>query len=787
MPSFLLERLKNFCFSLACVLLIFVSQVGFSVSMARAEEVGAIVPDGSTATAVTLSQGGHLSVMPAPKDSFGVSLNRYTRFSVPKEGVSLLNDTVQAKLLIQEVTGTSRSLLHGALTVVGPKADVVVVNPHGIEVQGGRFINTGRTVLAAARPTLTDGTLSFDPSGSVVMSGDGGEQDTGDLSVLGQTIEVSGSIKREGALDLVAGHGRMRLDPSGVIETETSDVLPPPGEIHAITMRSGALLNGGTIRILTTSKGAGVLALGTVQALEGGLTLRAHGDVTLGGHVGAKGAVRVVAQSLSTAPGGVSVQSSQSAVRLETTGGSLSLIDATLSAAGPDFSDLSSSASIEMISRADLILKGEQDKRVTLTAEAGDVIASADAAVSFSSVDLKTPGRFSLISQGAFLAHDTSVEAQTLSLTSFGKAGLFGSVFKTDYTQWITAQDIVLDDVGEKRSSLSSQKEGLILKATGGDIVLLGAFLSAGYPVPLETGGEAAVFLDALGDIVLESTSARRAEISSKEGNLVFRAGRDFYNASGFIFANGDSDIKVLGKIINQTLLDGPSALQAVHDRTGFFLWSDETHRVQGPEVRFPDVLAGILATGKVTLSAASFHNHAALVEADAIEIDTTGDIRNEGVVLGRADFRRRCIVVCWGRGSSTLSVLEAQIRARGTLTLRAGGAIEMTTAGAVSNEALLAEAARVSLSSLSMPVFWMRRAGFSGVFGLSDGVWIEGSAGSFMGSFFQGLTIESPSITAEGSQFFAQTEKKTSSPIRLLPAPSAPLPTQGWFEWILP
>lgn len=55
-----------------------------------------------------------------------------------------------AKVIVNEVTSGRPTALNGLMEVAGGAASVVVANPDGIRVNGGRFINTSRAVLTRA-------------------------------------------------------------------------------------------------------------------------------------------------------------------------------------------------------------------------------------------------------------------------------------------------------------------------------------------------------------------------------------------------------------------------------------------------------------------------------------------------------------------------------------------------------------------------------------------------------------------------------------------------------------
>lgn len=93
----------------------------------------------------------------------GLSHNKFKNYNVNPQGLILNNSKVvtetqlagyisynknltgnNASLILNEVTGTNRSLLGGYTEVAGVAADVIVANPNGITVNGGGFIQIHR-------------------------------------------------------------------------------------------------------------------------------------------------------------------------------------------------------------------------------------------------------------------------------------------------------------------------------------------------------------------------------------------------------------------------------------------------------------------------------------------------------------------------------------------------------------------------------------------------------------------------------------------------------------------
>ena len=232
----------------------------------------------------------------------GLSHNKYSRFSVDAAGAVLNNSDASvaqsqlggllqgnanlagsgtARVILNEVTGTGRSQLAGALEVHGTAADVVVANPNGIACDGCRFINTPRATLSTGAPELGagGGLAALRVEGGDILVGAGGAamDATAVFDLVARRIVVEGPVNAGGALNLVAG--RNRYDYAAGL----ASALAPDGEEPGIAIDS-TLLGGmyaGRIAIVSNDRGAGVRMHGQMAASAGNMTLSADGNLVL--------------------------------------------------------------------------------------------------------------------------------------------------------------------------------------------------------------------------------------------------------------------------------------------------------------------------------------------------------------------------------------------------------------------------------------------------------------------------------------------------------------------------
>ena len=191
----------------------------------------------------------------------GISHNRYINFNVSKQGLILNNgnsDTqtklggiiygnpnvkdAQASTILNEVTGSSRSHIDGYIEVAGKSADVIVVNPRGITVNGGGFINTPKATLDAKGSDISVEGKGLDGSTTALMS------------LKGNRVKINANIYAK-KLSVEAGSGG--IDSSAL------------GGLYAnvITLRSGA-------------SGIGVNLAGDILSQKS-LSIDSKGDIVL--------------------------------------------------------------------------------------------------------------------------------------------------------------------------------------------------------------------------------------------------------------------------------------------------------------------------------------------------------------------------------------------------------------------------------------------------------------------------------------------------------------------------
>ncbi|WP_312122239.1 hemagglutinin repeat-containing protein [Kosakonia cowanii] len=235
----------------------------------------------------------------ATPNGAGISHNQFKDYNVGTEGLILNNATGQltqtqlgglvqnnpnlragqeARGIINEVTGGSRSQLQGYTEVAGKAANVMVANPYGITCNGCGFINTPNATLTTGKPQFdAAGNLSAleVTKGTITVEGKGLDASASDaLSLISRATEVNAAIH---AKALTVTTGANRVDASG-----NATPIAGEGAAPVVAVDTGALggMYANRIHLVSTEKGVGV-NLGNLAARQGDIQLDANGKMVI--------------------------------------------------------------------------------------------------------------------------------------------------------------------------------------------------------------------------------------------------------------------------------------------------------------------------------------------------------------------------------------------------------------------------------------------------------------------------------------------------------------------------
>ncbi|PFH10112.1 filamentous hemagglutinin family protein [Collimonas sp. PA-H2] len=282
-----------------------------------------IVSDGGTATTISTAANGRQTVNIAPAVS-GVSQNSYSQFNVSQAGASLNNVGVNARNIVNQVTSTNPSLIQGDITVLGPRANVILANPNGITVNGGSFVNTGNVALTTGQvsfnnfipaPGLTQRNIILNTNqGQIVIGPEGLSGAMLNLELIAKSLVVGGPVVNSfsgsaAGIRAVVGDSHAEIDSS---VSPTDNITPwitttsphTKSAVTAIDITPLGSLTAGRIELIVTDQGAGVHHAGAMLANVGDFSISATGDVQIaGGTISAARNLIVAAPGLSAAGG----------------------------------------------------------------------------------------------------------------------------------------------------------------------------------------------------------------------------------------------------------------------------------------------------------------------------------------------------------------------------------------------------------------------------------------------------------------------------------------------------
>ena len=235
----------------------------------------------------------------------GVSVNQYRRFDVDGRGVILNNShrniqtrqagwiqgnpflaRGEARIIVNQVNSADPSLLNGYVEIAGRRAEMVLANPAGIQINGGGFINSAGVTLTTGRPIIHNGVLEQIQvrGGSIGITGQGLDaRDTDYTRILSQAAHIQAGIWGQN-LHVVAGQNDIAAD--GHISGSPNTALANPAS-PAVAIDTGALggMYAGKITLISTDRGSSIQNAGQLFAQAGGVSLNADGIIRNSGSI----------------------------------------------------------------------------------------------------------------------------------------------------------------------------------------------------------------------------------------------------------------------------------------------------------------------------------------------------------------------------------------------------------------------------------------------------------------------------------------------------------------------
>lgn len=653
----------------------------------------ALTPTGQTT--VDRAGNGVPVVNIATPNGAGISHNQFGEYNVGKEGLILNNGTDrltqtqlggliqnnpnlqagrEAKGIINEVTGASRSQLQGYTEVAGKAANVMVANPYGITCNGCGFINTPNVTLTTGKPQFdASGNLQAleVTKGAITVEGQGLDASKSDaLSIIARATEVNAAIH---ANDLTVTAGANRVGADGSVKPIAGEGAAP-----VVAVDTGALggMYANRIRLVSSETGVGV-NLGNLTARQGDIQLDAGGKLTVtnslaSGSITANGA-GVVLNGSHQAGGAVNVTSSQD----------VKLNNSTLASQG----DMRLSAA------------GKVQTTGGGTNSAGALSVSSGQGMTLSNTSLVSRGAATLDSKDTLTVNGGGVSAQGGALTVTSKKGMAladatltgqaDTTLSTDgsLTQRggsVTSKGALSVTVG-KDITLTNTRSGSDTRATlssGGTLSSTASAVSAGERLALSGGqlmmdGQSRA--DATGDVRLTGSAV------SNQGQV--NAGRDIalsgnrVSNSGQLAAKGHLDVNA-GELTNGGMVQGNDVtLKGQTVTNSGTLQSAGNLALSAGTL---EQMGTLSAKGNANVAAQQTLRNSGSLLADGAMSVTADTLEQNGTLSGATALTAQTGTLTSGQASRTTSQGNVQITATRSASLNgqtdAAGALTVST-----------------------------------------------------------------------------------------------------------
>ena len=175
---------------------------------------------------------GMVSVNIQTPNDKGLSNNHYSQFDVGSQGVILNNNrkavTTQlagfvdanpfmvrgeATTILNQVSSNKASILNGFVEVAGQKADVIIANPNGLQINGAGFINAANIHLVSGVAQVYDGKPSayHVGTGAIVASGKLNAQHNDYTALIAKSMQLNDEIYAGKQLDVITGENLINI------------------------------------------------------------------------------------------------------------------------------------------------------------------------------------------------------------------------------------------------------------------------------------------------------------------------------------------------------------------------------------------------------------------------------------------------------------------------------------------------------------------------------------------------------------------------------------------------
>lgn len=620
----------------------------------------------------------------------GISHNTYSKLDVGKEGLifnnsqNSVNTTLagqiagnsnlasgSAKVILNEVTSTSKSTLAGMMEVAGDKAHLIIANPNGISCSGCGFINTEKVTVTTGTPDMQNGELKGFSVKKGTITTDGVTTDS-PTAILARSVVVNGDINTSGqSLDIVAGNNYVDLN------NQVTGSVTASGSRNTYSIDVSKLggMYANRISLVSTESGVGVRNLGNITGGTGGIQIDTKGQLlNSNGQIASSGAVSLKTNgALQNTTGKIlsdktiSIDTNKGAITNTRAGNIMSGADIYVSSGAIDNTNgkmaatgtlaldtnkatLTNSgkgktvgieAGIVALQTGTLDNRGGQIKGYYVGASATSVNNSRQGMIdSWGDVDVVSTGNVNnsgglIRSAGGHVMIDASKSTITNGSTKSGD---------TDSTDSL---GIIAGEGGIQISAATlNNSDGQVVTSGTASILTTAAVNNGSGKIQAEksVGIKAASMTNSQGsttsdgDINIETSGAvtnRIGAYSSKEGALNFKAG-SVNNTAGLMKAN-DINITATGAVNNSTALIVAQNNVTVNTTGALSNQnSDNFGGSYGLYFGMPNQEGGLVGGGAVDITAASVNNDRSRIVAKtgALTMNVSGTIASSRSML---------------------------------------------------------------------------------------------------------------------------------------------------------
>jgi filamentous hemagglutinin len=290
------------------------SQIFFSYSAAAENitDVSYLVPDGTTKTTTDRALNNTPIVNIAPPSAAGVSLNNFSDYNVNRENQIINNykgvatntalagqvygnpnfappSVNQARVIVNQVTGTNRTNINGYVEIAGGRAELIVANPNGISLSGAGFINTSRLGLVSGSVNMNGGAISgfnlgTNADSNIIISGvntptyinlglDASSVDY--VDIITRSAQILGDIHAKGELNFRLGNGTYDYQTKALNSNADIDFAPT----FALDSNYLGGMYAGRISLIASEAGIGVRTRGDLVSKASEINFNAIGDI----------------------------------------------------------------------------------------------------------------------------------------------------------------------------------------------------------------------------------------------------------------------------------------------------------------------------------------------------------------------------------------------------------------------------------------------------------------------------------------------------------------------------